>query len=517
MQPVLVALAVLAGFVLASVFALWSYGRFAKRARGERSTALPVCDGATLLDRLVGPLVSDRPGQSGLMLIDGNLDAFAIRALTARHAERSLDLQYYIWNADLTGRLLVDEILKAADRGVRVRLLLDDINAQGHDRTYLALDSHPNIAVRLFNPSRNRSGTFRRGLEMLLRAVSVTRRMHNKAWIADGRLAVVGGRNIGDEYFDAAEASNFRDLDVLLLGDAVRQTEIVFDDFWNSEAAIPIGALAKRRKAGLPEIRAALAAWTADQHAAPYLKRVAEDNSVRKMLTGGLEIHWTKDARIVSDPPEKAIGAGSDDWLMNTIRPILTSATANLEIISPYFIPGEAGTGQLLKMAGRGVRVAVLTNSLAATDVTAVHGAYARYRASLVEGGVSLFELKPYDRRGDMSLFGSSTASLHTKAFTVDDRIGFIGSMNFDPRSASLNSEMGVLFEHPGLVARVRDIFADETSAAKSYRVCVRAGRVVWQDDSPDAPRTLHNEPEASLYRRLTATMIGLLPIQSQL
>src|SRR5690606_33640067 len=112
-------------------------GRFAKRARGERSTALPVCDGATLLDRLVGPLVSDRPGQSGLMLIDGNLDAFAIRALTARHAERSLDLQYYIWNADLTGRLLVDEILKAADRGVRVRLLLDDINAQGHDRTYL--------------------------------------------------------------------------------------------------------------------------------------------------------------------------------------------------------------------------------------------------------------------------------------------------------------------------------------------------------------------------------------------
>ena len=269
--------AALAGFFLASLLTLYSYGRFAERAQGEPSTALAVSDNGTPLDTLAVPLATERPGQSGLMLLDGNLDAFAIRALTARRAGRSLDLQYYIWKDDLTGRLLVGEIVKAADRGVRVRLLLDDINAYGHDRTYLALESHPNITVRLFNPSRAREGAIRRAIEMLLRAVSATRRMHNKAWIADGRLAVVGGRNIGDAYFDAAPAANFRDLDLLLLGPAVRQTEAIFDDYWNSRAVIPIAALGNPRGDDLPELRRELAGLQAKEEVRPYLDRVAAD------------------------------------------------------------------------------------------------------------------------------------------------------------------------------------------------------------------------------------------------
>jgi putative cardiolipin synthase len=517
MRLVFILVVVLACFSLASILAFYSYGRFAERAQGEPSLALPVSDDETPLDDLVAPLVEQRPGQSGLMLVDGNLDAFAIRALSARRAGRSLDLQYYIWDADLTGRLLVREIIKAADRGVRVRLLLDDINAQGYDRTYLALDAHPNIAVRLFNPSRNREGALRRGIEMLLRAVSITRRMHNKAWIADGRLAVVGGRNVGDAYFDADATANFRDLDVLILGAAVREAEIVFDDYWNSRAVIPIGALGTRRATDLPALQTALADLIAEAPARPYLSRVAEDETVREMLAGRSLIHWTRDARVVSDPPEKVKGAGEESWLMNVTRPLLASATADLEIISPYFIPGEGGTSQLVSMAERGIRVAVLTNSLAATDVTAVHGAYARYRARLIEGGVRLFELKPYDDDSDLSLFGSSSASLHTKAFTIDDRAGFIGSMNFDPRSISLNSEMGVVFEHRGLVRQVRAVFADETSAQKSYRVGIEDGEIIWQDHAAEPVRIFRAEPKAGIWRRLTATIIGLLPIQSQL
>jgi cardiolipin synthase C len=505
------------GFSLASILALYSHGRFAARAQGEPSFALPVSDHGAPLDVLVAPLVEDRPDQSGLMLVDGNLDAFAIRALSARRAGRSLDLQNYIWDADLTGRLLVREIVGAADRGVRVRLLLDDINAQGYDRTHLALDEHPNIAVRLFNPSRNREGALRRGIEMLLRAVSVTRRMHNKAWIADSRLAVVGGRNVGDAYFDADSTANFRDLDVLVLGAGVRQAEIVFDDYWNSKAVIPISALGRSRGTDLPELRKTLAGVIADAPAHPYLNRVAEDESVREMLAGKGQIHWTADARVVSDPPEKVKGADEESWLINVIRPLLASVTTDLEIISPYFIPSDAGTSALLAMAERGIGVAILTNSLAATDVTAVHGAYARYREPLVEGGVRLFELKPYDQHSDVSLFGSSSASLHTKAFTVDDRAGFIGSMNFDPRSVSLNSEMGVVFQHGGLVRQVRAIFADETSPQKSYRVGIQDGEIIWQDHAAQPVRILHQEPEAGIWRRLTATVIGFLPIQSQL
>jgi putative cardiolipin synthase len=202
---------------------------------------------------------------------------------------------------------------------------------------------------------------------------------------------------------------------------------------------------------------------------------------------------------------------------MNVTRPLLASATTDLEIISPYFIPGETGTSELVAMAQRGIRVAVLTNSLAATDVIVVHGAYARYREPLIAGGVRVFELKPYDHHSDVSLFGSSSASLHTKAFTVDDRAGFIGSMNLDPRSISLNSEMGVVFQHGGLVRQVREVFADETSAQKSYHVAIEDGEIFWRDRAAEPVRNLHHEPETSIWRRLTAMIIGLLPVESQL
>jgi putative cardiolipin synthase len=517
MQLILLALVALAGLFLASYLALLSYSRFIERARGKPSIALPVAEDGTPLDKLVAPLVAQREGETGLILLSGNLEAFAVRALAARQAGRSLDLQYYIWQGDLTGRLLAAEVIAAADRGVRVRLLFDDINTHRYDRSYLALNAHPNISVRLFNPSLTRGGMFRRGIEMMLRAVRFTRRMHNKAWITDGRIAVIGGRNIGDAYFDAGQDANFRDLDLLALGSGVQQAEAIFDKYWNSNAVIPIGVLGKGRKRGLRKLRRRLASLTSAEMSRPYLERVGKQATVRDLLSGKGQIHWTATARIVADPPEKVEGTGQKDWLMPVIRPLLMSATTALEIISPYFIPGSSGTTQLTGLAKKGVGVAVLTNSLAATDVTAVHGAYARCRRPLLEGGVRLFELKPYDEHRRNSLFGSRSARLHTKAFTVDDRVGFVGSMNFDPRSKSLNTEMGVVFEHAELVREIREIFAKETSSQRSYRIGLDRGRLIWQDGAAGAVTILRDEPEAAFGRKILARLIAFLPIESQL
>lgn len=506
-------------FSAASFLAVLSYGHFAKRARGEPSWALKPEPATTILDKGIGPRVDQQGGLSGLSVVSGNLDAFAVRALAARAAGRSLDLMYYYWKDDLTGRLLNSEILRAADRGVRVRLLLDDINTRGRDRVYLSLDAHPNIHVRLFNPSRSRHAGLRRGIEMLLRAFSVTRRMHNKAWIADGRLAIVGGRNIGDAYFDAGETSNFRDIDMVMVGPVVEEAEAVFDAFWNSEVTMPIHALVRKgKKPRLEQLRSRLAATVEGDRARPYLVQAMECISLMVMFDSLLPVHWTRDVRIVADPPEKALNRDAENWIMSTLRPVIAGADRSVSITSPYFVPGAEGVALLTGMAASGVEVSVLTNSLAATDVAAVHGGYAPYRKMLLTGGVRLFELQPFLRRHQISLFGSSAASLHTKAFTVDEHTGFVGSFNFDPRSASLNTEMGVLFVEPELVTTLRGLFDDETDLQMSYRVFVgEHGRLRWAEEV-DGGIVLHDhEPEARLPRRLVASTIAWLPIESQL
>lgn len=255
--------------VLGSVLSLYGYGRFADRQRGAVSHALPATAIATPIDRVVAPLQQAHAGQTGMVILPDNVDAFAVRALTARAAGRSLDLQYYIWHADFTGNLLHNELLHAADRGVRVRLLLDDMNIHGSDSVLAALDSHPLIEIRLFNPTRAREGTLMRGVEMVLRMFSINRRMHNKAWIADGRMAVVGGRNVGDEYFDAARDTNFMDMDAALMGPAVGQAEQVFDAYWNSPNALPLAALVTAQPQALDALRGSLDAGLASARAHP--------------------------------------------------------------------------------------------------------------------------------------------------------------------------------------------------------------------------------------------------------
>jgi putative cardiolipin synthase len=510
-------------FAVLSIAALYSYGRFAERSLGAPGTALPVAADATLLDRVLAPQLAQRPGHSGTALIDDNLEAFALRALSAREAGRSIDLQYYIWHNDVTGRLLVRELLRAADRGVRVRVLLDDINARGQDAAILALDSHPLIDVRIFNPGRNRDGIWLRAMEMALRAVSLNRRMHNKAWIVDGRVALVGGRNIGDEYFDAAEQVNFQDADLLLVGPAVQQTSDIFDRFWNSRAVIPIHALHTGKDAGAPElqaVRARLDALTGELGASPYLRQLTDAGQLQAHLDGRLRLHWSDQVHVLSDPPEKAAPVASlqrsEHWLMHSLLPLLTGAREETLLTSPYFVPGAALTQTLGEQVAAGVQIKVLTNSLAATDVALVHAGYARYRQALLEGGVELYELKTLHRKR-ISLMGSSRASLHTKAMVVDGQRGFVGSFNLDPRSAQLNTEMGVLFNDAALAADMRELFLHSTASDTSYRLLLDNGALRWSDATEEPTKVWTHDPEAGVWRRMLVSVMRWMPIESQL
>lgn len=447
-------------------------------------------------------------GASGLLIVDDNADALAVRILAAREATSSLDLMYYMWHDDDSGRVLAREILDAAERDVKVRVLIDDINPQSSDEHYLALDAHPNIDVKLFNPSGFRNGSLFRWIEMVLRVFAMTRRMHAKAWIADKKVAIVGGRNIANEYFGAA-STNFRDLDLVMRGKAVEDANGIFERFWAHRVSRPVRELNPGVAAGLPESAVA----SPGNGSPPTGGAVSLDEFVA--TRGGLS--WCEHVSVLSDPPDKAKGEGGRSWLMNELMPKMLSASERLEIVSPYFIPGRKGTAFFTRLVKRGASVVVLTNSLATTDVAAVHGAYANYRKKLLRAGVELYEFQPSSRQRKMSLFGSKGASLHTKSFIVDDRIGFIGSMNFDPRSVALNAEMGVVFEDPGLVQKLRNHFSAERDPDVSYRLSIRRNLIHWHRAEGERIVRTGREPKASIPRRLLARVVRWLPVESQL
>jgi putative cardiolipin synthase len=521
----LIAFLAAAALAAASGAAFYSYGRFARQALGEPGRAIPAQGPATALDRIVTPLTGARPGATGILLVDSNREAFELRALTARDAGRSLDLQYYIWKDDQQGRLLVREVLLAADRGVRVRVLLDDNNARGKDRAILALDSHPQIEVRLFNPARNREGSWGRAAELLLRALSLNRRMHNKAWIADGRAAIVGGRNIGDEYFDAAPQVNFQDADLLLVGPAVAQASAIFDEFWNSGAVIPIRALHRlrrhRRDRLLPRMRTVLESLARAAARSPWLGRLSDPAwSLAARIHAARRLVWSTDAQVVSDPPEKASPVAErkrpERWLLRVLLPLMAEARSEALLTSPYFVPGQQTTELFVARAREGLDLRVLTNSLAATDVALVHAGYSRYRAALLDGQVRIHELKPVHRTR-FSMLGSRRASLHTKAIVVDGLRGFVGSFNLDPRSAQLNTEMGVLFTDATLAGQLRALFHRSASSQASYRLYLDNGALRWADDAEGTGRVWTRDPEARFWRRALVLAVRWLPIESQL
>jgi len=488
-------------------------------ATGAPGLTLPVVPGQTALDKELEPLLARNPGKTAALLIPDGLDAFASRAISARQAGRSLDLQYYIWHDDLTGHLLMYEAWKAAERGVRVRMLLDDINTSGKDAALLALDSHDNIEIRVYNPFRNRDGVAR-VIEMVQRMFSITYRMHNKAWIADNQVAIVGGRNIGIEYFDAHNQTNFRDLDVLLFGPAVSHASAIFDDFWNSDAVVPIAQLNRKPRQKLEAVLAGIKEEANGRVARRYLDRVDLSPNVRAYLAEELSPHWSDRMRVLSDPPLKWKDNQPGEYLVSELFEVVRNTQHKALLISPYFVPGKEGVAALAALVReRDAHVGVITNSLAANDVVAVHGGYANYRKDLLRTGVKLYEMRPQvTQSSDSSLFGSSGASLHTKAFVVDDRYGFIGSFNIDPRSIDLNTEMGVLFDDKPLALALREEYMRLSGGEKSYWVYLDAeDDLRWLDRVEDPPVVLDREPESGLWPRALARIVGWLPVESQL
>jgi len=496
---------------------------------GGCATALPSLEGRaitqaledtadTRLGRAVQADVVAHPGKTGIHPLLNPRDAFAARVLLAASAEKSIDAQYYIWHGDAVGVLMFEALWQAAERGVRVRLLLDDNNTVGLDPTIAALDAHRNIEVRLYNPFVQRAS---RLVGYLTDFARLNRRMHNKSFTVDNQITVVGGRNIGDEYFGAGSGVVFADLDVAAVGPAVRDVSQQFDLYWNSASAYPAEAfVAPAGTDAAARLTALFGATRAGKASVEYIEAVRATPIVHDILARRLAFEWAT-ARLVHDDPAKTLDAeGRVDLLLfpELVR-TLGRPEKSLDLISPYFVPGDDGTAALVALAGRGVGVRVLTNSLAASDVAAVHAGYAKRRRDLLKAGVQLFELKPnavQETRDSTMGYGSGSSSgLHAKTFAVDGSRVFVGSFNFDPRSARLNTEMGLVISSPSLARSLAAAF-DSTIPQVAYEVRLASDGdgLEWIERSPAGEKRHTTEPGTTAWRRLGVGAMSLLPIE---
>ncbi|MDO9433822.1 MAG: phospholipase D family protein [Hydrogenophaga sp.] len=476
--------------------------------RSTSQTLSPSEAAATALGRSIAPQVQAHPGESGILPLADALESFAARVLLVRAAERTLDVQYYIWRDDITGNLLLDALRQAAERGVRVRLLLDD-NGVAMDGKLLALDQHPQIEVRLFNPFSVRQP---KALGYLTHFSRANRRMHNKALIADNQAAIMGGRNVGDEYFGATEGVLFADLDVLAIGGVLPELSADFDRYWASDSSYPVDRIVSADARPSEDVAQA----ERDPRAARYLQALRASEFIAQLLAGAHVPQWAR-VEMVSDDPRKGLGlAEKEDLITHQLAQVLAQPPSkSLDLVSPYFVPTAAGVAVFSRLAASGVRVRILTNALEATDVSAVHSGYARYRKDLLRAGVELYEMRggavPMGKAG---VFGSSGSSLHAKTFAIDGERAFVGSMNFDPRSAHLNTELGFIIDSPVLASAVGAAF-DKEIPTTAYRVRLDAqGALVWEEQREGRTLRHTREPGSSLGSRAWIGLLSVLPIE---
>jgi putative cardiolipin synthase len=474
-------------------------------------------------------------GQSGFRLLTLNTNALLSRIVLAEKARQSIDLQTYIFEDDDTGRLVAQALVKAADRGVRVRLLVDDITKRDASaRLFEALEAHPNIEVRLFNPFRSRSpGTLSRAAQMLVEFRRLNRRMHNKSFIVDNQVAIVGGRNIADDYFDAAERNNYRDLDLLAVGPVVPQASRAFDRYWNDEATLPASGWqdARSTPADLDKARREIAATVREFADSDYAQVAVAELPDGPTADRAGDWFWGT-AVMTADQPEK-IDAQVDDGRSESpelliapkVKELMYGAKSELLVLSPYFVPSRDDRAALVGLAGRQVAVKIATNSLASTDQPAVHSAYGPMRKELLAGGVQLFELKPragVKQTGAQA--GEGGVTLHAKSFVVDGRVVFVGSMNMDRRSALLNTEQGIVVDSPALARAVAQFFSTVTLPANAWRLALEdkggdggGGQLLWVGEEDGKVQTVDHEPEVGPLKRGEVLLFKLLPIDGLL
>jgi putative cardiolipin synthase len=472
----------------------------------------------TWLGQRIAQDAARHPGQSGFSLIRYGHPAFTSRIALADLAQKSIDVQYFIWDADATAVILAERLARAAERGVRVRVLIDDANLVGRDAAIARFDAHPNIEVRLFNPFAQRTA---KAFGLLADFERLNHRMHNKLMVVDNAVAIVGGRNMSDPYFGVHAEQSFRDLDVAAVGPVVRDLSQVFDRFWNGEWAVPITALAGGgyTMQDYSTAISAARAWIGEGH---YPYPLEEDVSTHQAQLEELYrgFVWAP-GRVLWDDP-----ASINDPALRTMNKTLVARAHRLEeellVESAYFVPLQGGVEMLGRLREQGVRVRVLTNSLVSNDVLAAFAGYSKYRESLVASGVEMYELRsdagPIRQRMFFGVRGGARAGLHTKAIVFDRKEVFIGSFNLDPRSSFINTEAGVLIESPVLAAQVAAYMDEGVQSDNAFRVWMDAsGQLYWVTEVGGKEIRYDEDPLSTFLQRLKAGWIRLLPIEDQL
>ncbi|MCP4001726.1 MAG: phospholipase D family protein [Gammaproteobacteria bacterium] len=506
-------LASLLGILTACSSVNWDYPK-------PTSTALTDYDG-TYLDGITDPFEESHPGKSGFSLKTDGIDALAARLFIARHAQKTIDAQYYLISNDAIGNIFINTLLQAADRGVRVRLLLDDIQTKGYDAGLAALNSHPNFEIRIFNPFSGRS--FRAG-DVITSFSRINRRMHNKSFTVDNQVTIIGGRNIADEYFGARSDVNFNDVDVIAIGPVVRDVSTMFDIYWNHKASAPIPAFAKMPKdpaTQLLELRTELNKEVKAIQQTEYAEAVLEDYD--SYFKANIETFTWADYRLAYDSPDKVYKKVARKGNIQTITSELVTAVEaaqkQLIIISPYFVPRKNGIEYLLNLRSKGIEIIIITNSLAANNHGIVHAGYMSSRKPLLEAGVKIYEARTTSMAEgvDRGANGDSLATLHTKAFLVDCTDVFIGSFNWDPRSININTEMGVIITSAEIGNKICEN-GPENLRERTYEVVLNdKGKVQWIDNSGEAPVIYNKEPDTNWWQRFKVGFQRMLPIKGQL
>ena len=453
-------------------------------------------------------------GQSGFYPLSQGMDALGARLRIAEQAEKTIDLQYFLMKPDTAGLVVALSLLEAADRGVRVRFLLDDIFTSAPDRMLLLLNQHPNIEVRLFNPisrsglhSLNFAGNFRQA----------NRRMHNKSFTVDNSISIVGGRNIADEYFQLKDSSVFADFDVVAFGPVATEISVSFDEFWNHEMAIPVEQLSSNEKAGvLADERARIAEEARRTYQEVYGKALSSE--LMQELISGMRDFFAADATVLYDDPEKLRNPVADEYkrLAAELDTLLQQAEKEVLFISPYYVPGKNGVEYVHSLVDKGVRTVVLTNSLASNNHVPVHSGYARYRKRVIEAGVELYEARANAGRILQAGEGPEVLTLHTKLIIIDRRYLFVGSLNLDPRSIDINAEMGLLIDSEELTGAIAEGIKGLLPEI-AYRVRLDdKGRVRWHAVIDGETVIETSEPQAGTWLRFKAWFMKIAP-ESQL
>jgi putative cardiolipin synthase len=470
----------------------------------------------TRLGKVFESEARNHPGLSGFDLITSGRAAFEARYGFARLAQRTIDAQYYLWADDATGRNMLKALLDAADRGVRVRLLLDDLNLEGADVNLAMLNAYPNVTVRLFNPFTSRSAHL---IDFATSFARVNHRMHDKAFIVDNTIAVVGGRNIGDQYFSVNDEANFRDVDLLAAGRIVQQISAEFDVFWNSPWASSLRKVVSDRPTAA-EVADIATRLRAKVENTSYPFKTELDEPFLQRLTHSVpdRLIWGN-ATLLFDLPNKP--ATEEPGVAEALRTkVGDKLSRELLLEVAYFIPSENGTVRLCDFVRRGVSIRVLTNSLASTDEVSAYAGFMRHRDDLLHCGVELHELRPdasFVAREWTWLHGRSEAELHTKAAVFDRREVMIGSFNIDPRSRRLNTELAILVDSPALAAKVARFIESGMSPANSFRLELESGDVVWVAEEQGHEARFYHAPVTGLWRRFEADFLSLLPFEELL